>query len=164
MDRVKARSIHRKISLGSAKHPINLNEHHIGPVKLRLYIFDQDAKVLKLGEVSDKKGLKEFLKESGGMRVYRGGIRVYDYGERGNDWLDLGGRRVNVPAKRISNNLIIGAVSLDIKKSLDVKNGRGLIEKTNREGFVENSDYEAFRDAVVHAIQNIEVERNLDKR
>ena len=114
--------------------------------------------------MNDKKGLKEFLNESGGVRVYRGGIRVYDYGERGNDWLDLGGRRVNVPTKRLSNNLLIGAVSLDIRKSVDLKLNRGLIEKTNREGFVENGDYEAFRDAVVYAIQSIEVERNLDKR
>lgn len=164
MRRVKARSIKRTVSLGQKKVLINLDEHHVGPVELRLHIFDQDPKVLNLGEVSDRKGLKEFLNESGGVRVYRGGIRVYDYGERGNDWLGLGGRRVNVPTKRLSNNLIIGAVSLDISKSIDLKSGRGLIEKTNREGFVENSDYEAFRDAIAIAIQNIEVERNLDKR
>jgi signal transduction histidine kinase len=167
MDRVKARKVAHSLPLQSAdrlKRLINLDDHNIGPVQMRLYVFDQDAKVLKLGEVSDKKGLKEFLNESGGVRVYRGGIRVYDYGERGNDWLSLGGRRVNIPTKRLSNNLLIGAVSLDIKKSVDLKLNRGLIEKTNREGFVENRDYEAFRDAVVYAIQSIEVERNMDKR
>ncbi len=166
MDRVEPRKVTHSVSLGGAasKKPTNLDDHNIGPVELRLFVFDQDAKVLKLGEVSDRKGLKEFLNESGGVRVYRGGIRVYDYGERGNDWLGLGGRRVNVPTKRLSNNLIVGAVSLDIRKSVDLNLNRGLIEKTNREGFVENSDYEAFRDAVVYAIQNIEVERNMDKR
>lgn len=70
--------------------------------------------------MSGKKGLKELLNESGGVRVYRGGIRVYDYGERGNDWLGLGGRRVNVPTKRLSNNLIVGAVTLDVKKSANL--------------------------------------------
>lgn len=164
MDRVEARKVTHSLILGGPKHLLNLNDHNIGPVEIRLFVFDQDAKVLKLGEVTDKKGLKEFLNESGGVRVYRGGIRVYDYGERGNDWLDLGGRRVNVPTKRLSNNLLVGAVSLDIKKSVDLKFNRGLIEKTNREGFVENGDYEAFRDAVVYAIQSIEVERNMDKR
>ncbi len=164
MDRVEARKVTHGLILGGPKHLLNLNDHNIGTVEIRLFVFDQDAKVLKLGEVTDKKGLKEFLNESGGVRVYRGGIRVYDYGERGNDWLSLGGRRVNVPAKRLSNNLLVGAVSLDIKKSVDLKFNRGLIEKTNREGFVENGDYEAFRDAVVYAIQSIEVERNLDKR
>lgn len=162
--RVKPRKVTHTVDLGGAKHTINLDEHNVGPVGLRLYVFDQDARVLKLGEVSDKKGLKEFLNESGGVRVYRGGIRVYDYGERGNDWLGLGGRRVNVPTKRLSNNLILGEVALDIKKSANLKLNRGLIEKTNREGFVENTDYEAFRDAVGYALQSIEVERNIDKR
>lgn len=164
MTRVKPRKVTRRVALAARKQLIDLNKHHIGPVELRLNIFDQDPKVLSLSEVSDRKGLKEFLNESGGVRVYRGGIRVYDYGERGNDWLGLGGRRVNVPAKRLSNNLIIGVASLDIRRSIDLEHERGLIEKTNREGFVENGDYEAFRDAVVIAIQNIEVERNLDKK
>jgi signal transduction histidine kinase len=164
MDRVEARKVTHSLALGDSRHLINLDNHNIGPVELKLYVFDQDAKVLKLGEVNDKKGLKEFLNESGGVRVYRGGMRVYDYGERGNDWLGLGGRRVNVPTKRLSNNLIVGAVSLDIRKSVDLKLNRGLIEKTNREGFVENADYEAFRDAVAYALQSIEVERNMDKR
>lgn len=164
MDRVKPRTITRTVQLTSSNTSLDLDEHHIGPVTVRLYIFDQDATVLRLGEVSDKRGLKDFLNESGGVRVYRGGIRVYDYGERGNDWLGLGGRRVNVPTKRLSNNLIVGAVTLDIDKSMNLKANRGLIEKTNREGFVENEDYDVFRDAVVCAIQNIEVERNLDKR
>jgi anti-sigma regulatory factor (Ser/Thr protein kinase) len=164
MDRVEARKVTHSLALGDSRHLINLDNHNIGPVELKLYVFDQDAKVLKLGEVNDKKGLKEFLNESGGVRVYRGGMRVYDYGERGNDWLGLGGRRVNVPTKRLSNNLIVGAVSLDIRKSVDLKLNRGLIEKTNREGFVENTDYEAFRDAVAYTLQSIEVERNMDKR
>jgi signal transduction histidine kinase len=164
MDRVEARKVVQSLTLGGRKRSINLDDHNVGPVEIRLYVFDQDAKVLKLGEVNDKKGLKEFLNESGGVRVYRGGIRVYDYGERGNDWLGLGGRRVNVPTKRLSNNLLVGAVSLDIRKSVDLKRNRGLIEKTNREGFVENRDFEAFRDAVAYALQSIEVERNMDKR
>jgi signal transduction histidine kinase len=163
MDRVKPRTIKRKVHLAGGKKPLNLDDHNVGPVRLRLFIFDQDATVLRLGNISDRKGLKEFLNESGGVRVYRGGIRVYDYGERGNDWLGLGGRRVNIPTKRLSNNLLIGEVSLDIKKSIDLPRNRGLIEKTNREGFVENADFEAFRDSVVYAIQHIEVERNFDK-
>lgn len=164
MKRVKERSVKKTVTLGSAKNVIDLDAHNIGPVQITLYLFDLDSHVLKLGEVNDKKGLKEFLKESGGVRVYRGGIRVYDYGEPGNDWLNLGGRRVNIPTKRLSNNQILGAVALDPKRSIDLKKNRGLIEKTNREGFVENSDYDCFHDAIVAAITNIEVERNFDKK
>jgi len=128
----------------------------VGPVHLDLFIFDLDPKILALG-VTDKKGLKSFLAENGGIRVYRDGIRIYDYGEPGNDWLDLGGRRVNVPTRRISNNLVIGAVSLSLADS------SGLVEKTNREGFVNNGAFRAFREAVVAAVNHIVAERNKDK-
>jgi signal transduction histidine kinase len=165
MDQVKGRSVRRKVKLTTPEgDPIDLKKHHVGRVGFQLFVFDQDASVLRLGDIQDKKGLKEFLNQTGGVRVYRGGIRVYDYGERGNDWLQLGGRRVNVPTKRLSNNLIVGAVALDVRRSLNLRLGRGLIEKTNREGFVENADFEAFRGAIVCAIQNIEAERNFDKR
>ena len=82
---------------------------------------------------------------------------MYDFGEPGNDWLDLGGRRVNVPAKRIGNNQIVGAITLDHSRSKD------LVEKTNREGFVESSAAEMFRRAVVFAVTQAELERNVDK-
>jgi signal transduction histidine kinase len=135
---------------------IRLDKFAIGPVQIDLFIFDLDPLVLKLG-VADKKGLRQYLNQNGGIRVYRDGIRVYDYGEPGNDWLNLGGRRVNVPALRISNNLVIGAVSLDLGKS------RGLIEKTNREGFVENDAFSEFQAAILNAVTQIEYERQKDK-
>lgn len=143
-------------NISSNEETIRTIKREVGPIEFDLYIFDREPRILSLG-VTDKKGLKEFLDEAGGIRVYRDGIRVYDYGEPGNDWLDLGGRRVNVPARRISNNLVIGAVSLGLDKS------RGLIEKTNREGFVDNAAFRAFKEAVVFAVQQIETERNKDK-
>lgn len=142
---------------------IDLDKHHIGPIHLDLYIFDREPNILALSEIADIKGLKQFLDESGGVRVYRDGIRVYDYGEQDNDWLNLDARRVNVPSARISNNLIAGAVSLNLKDSVDLDQERGLIEKTNREGFVDNPDFRAFRDAVTFAITHVQAERNKDK-
>ena len=90
-------------------------------------------------------------------RVYRDGVRVYDYGEPGNDWLELGTRRVNIPTKKISNNVIIGAIHLKRHQS------DSLIEKTNREGFIEDDAYHCFCDAVLYVIDKIESLRNADK-
>jgi signal transduction histidine kinase len=128
----------------------------IGEIRFDFHIFDREPSVLQLS-TSDKTGLKKFLDQNGGVRIYRDGMRVFDFGEPGNDWLDLGGRRVNIPTRRISNNVIIGAVSLDSAFS------RGLIEKTNREGFIENDAYTAFQQAVLFAITQIEAERAVDK-
>lgn len=129
----------------------------IGPVKLELYIYDLDPVVLA-HTTTDRRGLREFLRHNGGIRVYRDGVRVYDYGEPENDWLGLGTRRVNVPARRISNNIVLGAVLLDRAKS------SSLVEKTNREGFVENEAYLRLRDAVLFALEQIETERQVDKK
>ncbi len=135
---------------------IDLNNYKIGNVNFTAYIFDRETKILKLG-LTDIKGLKEYLNLNGGIRIYRDGIRVYDYGEPENDWLELDIRRVNVPAKRISNNLILGAIELNRERSKD------LIEKTNREGFIENEAYLTFKSAILYLLNVIEGQRNIDK-
>ena len=135
---------------------VDLTDLGIGEVGIEFHIFDLDPGVLRQ-VTTDIKGLKDFLKQNGGVRVYRDGIRVFDYGEPGNDWLELGGRRVNLPAKRISNNLIVGFVSLDLESS------DRLIEKTNREGFIENDAYSEFQRAISFAVLQAEFERNRDK-
>lgn len=139
------------------ENPITLEGKEIGTVIFKGYIFDQDTKILTLG-VQDKKTYKDYLRENGGVRVYRDGLRVYDYGEPDNDWLGLDLRRVNIPARRLSNNILLGAVYIQRKDS------QGLEEKTNREGFVENQPYDTFRAAILHCIDLIETLRYSDKQ
>ena len=127
----------------------------VGPFRMELHVFDLDRDT-RLA-LTDYRGVKEFLDANSGVRVYRDGIRVYDYGEPENDWLEFDARRVNVPARRISKNLVVGAVHLDSGES------GGLVEKTNREGFVESPSYRLFRAAVQSAVQHVVFERNADK-
>ncbi|WP_424353504.1 ATP-binding protein [Methanosarcina mazei] len=136
--------------------PINLAKYNIGKIEFKGLIFDRDSTVLSLG-VKDKQGLKKYLDSNGGIRVYRDGIRIYDYGETGSDWLNLDRKRVNVPSKKISNNIILGSIELNREYSKD------LIEKTNREGFVENEGYYAFVKAISYTLSKIEILRKMDK-
>lgn len=136
--------------------PINLSEHKIGKVRFKILIFDRSPKILSLG-LTDKKGFKDYLDQNGGIRVFRDHVRVYDYGEPGNDWLNLDIRRVNQPGKTISNNIIIGAINFIGKDSTD------LIEKTNREGFIENEAYRKITSAINFTLDRILTQRNLDK-
>jgi signal transduction histidine kinase len=137
-------------------YSINLNNYKIGPILFKGHIFDRDRKVLELSSM-DPNGLKEYLDQNGGIRIYRDNMRVYDYGEPGNDWLNLGGRRVNIPTKRISNNILIGAIYLERERSEDLK------EKANREGFIENNAYYAFCRSIHYIIDKIEMLRKIDK-
>jgi signal transduction histidine kinase len=136
---------------------INLSNYEIGTVVFEGYIFDQDPFVLRMG-VADKLSFKKYLKLNGGVKVFRDKLRVYDYGEPENDWLGLDYRRFQQPSKRISNNNLLGSVSLVRKDS------SSLIEKTNREGFVENESYHALRNSLIHTISLVETLRESDKR
>lgn len=135
---------------------VDLSEHDIGPVYIELMIFNLDSKIMKLG-IDDKKGLKDYLKNNGGVRVYRDNLLIYEYGESGNDWLYMEADRINNPSKTLSSGIVVGAVHINRNDS------EGLVEKTNREGFIEDDAYEAFRYAVRFAIDKIERERRIDQ-
>lgn len=137
--------------------PIELSNHRIGKVEYEFWLFDRDPSVLR-ETTDDIKGLKDYLDENSGIRIYRDGIRIYDFGEPGNDWLNLDLRRVNTPTVRISNNQIIGALRLDSKDSRDLR------EKSNREGLIENKAYEDFRESVKCVLTNVEAERIKDQK
>ena len=127
----------------------------IGPVRGEFYAYDRDPNILK--QLPDQQAITRYLDEAGGVRVYRDGIRVYNYGEQGDDWLGLDLRRVNVPTRRISRNIILGAVHLSLEHSPE------LVEKTNREGFVDNDASSRLRSIVLGALGVLENERYIDK-
>lgn len=127
----------------------------IGNIRGEFYVFDRDKEVL--ARMPESQLIKLFLDESGGIRVYRDGVRVYNYGERGDDWLGLDLRRVNRPASRISSNIMIGAIHIAQEGSTD------LIEKTNREGFVDSESLGRLKKLVLGAISVFEIERHQDK-
>ncbi|MET4385642.1 signal transduction histidine kinase [Bradyrhizobium sp. F1.4.3] len=149
--------LQKKVENSRKSEALDLSKHKIGKVNFDFWLFDRDPAVLR-DVTDDVKGLKDYLDENGGIRIYRDGIRVYDFGEPGNDWLNLDIRRVNTPTARTSNNQILGALRLDATKSGDLR------EKTNREGFIENEAFEDFRAAVISMLTQIEAEKTKDQR
>lgn len=127
----------------------------IGKISGHLVAYDRDPKVLAL--LPQNALVRDFLNLQGGVRVYRDGVRVYNYGEPTDDWLQLDLRRVNRPAQRLSRNIVIGSIDINLETSV------GLREKTNREGFDENDAFKRFRSLVTAVIHRFEVERALDK-
>lgn len=138
-----------------------VSEEAIGPVLGEFYAFDRDRPVLE--RMPEAPTVTEFLDENGGVRVYRDGVRVYNYGEHaaGDDWLGLDQRRVNIPTRRLSNNILVGVIDISLATSSDPI--RGLAEKTNREGFVENEAYAKFKAVVLAALIEFEHLRQDDK-
>lgn len=134
----------------------SMEDYNIGKVNFEFYIYDLGNEIKQFIE-NDFSGLKLFLKQNGGIRIYRDKIRVYDYGEPGNDWLKLDFKRVSNPTQKISNNQLLGAIYLDRN------NSKTLIEKTNREGFIINEAYEKFAQSISQLVSEISLERGIDK-
>ena len=130
----------------------------IGNITGEIIGFDLDKAIQTRYFKDEASGLSDFLKQQGGIRVYRDGLRVYNYGEPGDDWLGLDHRRIQRPASKLGNQLILGQIHLDIAQSIHLK------EKTNREGFVENEAFEELQHAVLCVLTDFEAERNKDKR
>lgn len=157
------KDILRKI--GKKEEIINLAQHYgqnlfdkgIGDIEIEGYIFDRDKNILELSRVQSKKILKDYLDEQGGISVYKDKLRINEYGEKGNDWLGLDGRRVNTPAKRLSNNIVLATINLDSQDST------ALVEKTNREGFIENKAFQDFKDSILYFLGLVETLREIDK-
>ena len=130
----------------------------IGEIKGRIIGYDFDKEIFSRYQKDGSGGLIKYVKEQGGIRVYRDGLRIYNYGEPGDDWLHLDHRRIQSPTKKFGSSQMIGTVNLDLE------NSPNLIEKTNREGFVENNAYNELVHAMLAILTQFEVERNKDKK
>lgn len=147
----------KKSSKEEENEIIDLSLYKIGKIQIEILIFDKGTSILNHILGREKNSFKEYLNANGGVKVFRDGIRVYDYGDPGNDWLELDSKRINAPGEKISNNIIIGSVNIKRADSED------LIEKTNREGFIETAAFVAFKKAIQFALRQVEIQRNADK-
>lgn len=147
LPRTRKAKVHDSLLIDSKKLILKENDlKGIGPISGELHVFNLSSDVLNTFNQTET--IKKYLKENAGVRVYRDGIRVYNYGEPGNDWIGLDIVRTNNPSSKFSNNTILGAVSLNLKDSTDLK------EKTNREGFDQNETYEQFENICFYAVNH----------
>jgi signal transduction histidine kinase len=126
-----------------------------GSFDIRLHSWDLGRTALD--ETVSRKYYDLEIRPHTGVRIYRDGFRVWPYGEVGNDWLSLDLRRVNNPTRCLSNNQIIGTVNIASDRNPE------LVDKTDREGLMENEAFEDFKCLVLLVINEFENEREKDK-
>ncbi|MDD4437667.1 MAG: sensor histidine kinase [Tissierellia bacterium] len=97
----------------------------------------------------DAKEMKDYLAEYGGISIYRDNIIIFP-AESGtkNDWLNLSQRQIK-QAYRVSYYHMIGNIEIEQTENFE------LIDKTNREGMIENTAYLDLSKLVETIIQNI---------
>ena len=104
------------------------------------YTYNLDNKILvQAFGYGNIERIKNYIADNSGVKIYRDNIRVYNYGESGDDWLGLDLAKTKRSGDHFSKSQTIGFVCLELNRT---KNS--LIEKTNREGFIENNVYRRF--------------------
>lgn len=127
-----------------------------GPFSFEFRAWDRDAESLKkiATEIgSTLKNIKGDLDDLAGISIYRDNFRVLPYGEKKNDWLRLDIRRVNNPTLRLSNNQIVGYVSINLDTNPDLK------DQSNREGIVESQALTDLKELITLILNELEVRR-----
>lgn len=116
------------------------NENETGEYyfDIRVYDIGERDNLEKLAQQSKFESgtkFKSAFKNLQGLRISKNGFGVKPYGEEVEDWIGLSKERLQNPGQNISTNQIIGYVYFFSPEN-DL-----LEEKTNREGFIDNTAF-----------------------
>lgn len=102
---------------------------------------------------STVKNVKKDLDDLSGISIYRDNVRVLPYGNKNNDWARLDIRRVNNPTLRLSNNQIVGYISIGLESNPLLK------DQSNREGIIEGQALEDVKELIRLILNEVEQRR-----
>lgn len=127
-----------------------------GAFSFEFKIWDRDNENLQM--LADEtnsivRNVKKDLDDLCGISIYRDNIRVLPYGNQNNDWVRLDLRRVNNPTLRLSNNQIVGYVSIGLITNPELK------DQSNREGIVESEAFEDLKEYIKLILNEVEQRR-----
>lgn len=113
-----------------------------GPFKFKLYAWDRDA--------PDFRGFGKTLDLYSGICLMRDNFLVV---QPKTDWLGLNMRRVQNPTMRLSTNQIVGVIYITSEAN------KNLVDKTDREGIIDNRAFECLKQGVQQLMDKLELER-----
>ena len=128
----------------------------VGPFDFEFKIWNRDSDdLLSLASEINSivKNVKKDLDDLCGISIYRDNIRVLPYGNHNNDWVRLDMRRVNNPTLRLSNNQIVGYISIGLDTNPYLK------DQSNREGIVESEAFEDLKECIKIILNEVEQRR-----
>jgi hypothetical protein len=117
-----------------------------GPITIKWYFVEGKSALSSLSK-DQHKLITDKLDNIGGIYVFRDGLRILPYGEPGNDFLNMEERRSKGTGYYLfSFRRMYGF--MEISKA----NNPNLIDKSSREGFIENSYYNYFRAVAINLL------------
>ncbi len=126
---------------------ISVPERPCGLVQLSIYYFNQEAK---------RKYKNEYKSDIDGIKIYRDGVITTPFAEyvadqnRQKDILGLDKRRYSGFFDKLSSRDLLGIVEITDEYNPDI------IESTNRQGFVENPQWEELKKLIIEQVVQLE--------
>jgi signal transduction histidine kinase len=96
---------------------------------------------------------KRLLNEVYGVNIYRNNFRIRPYGNGGIDWLDLDKDRIQNFTLKVSNNQVVGFVTIESEEKSDLQ------EKSARDGLKENESYFGLKEICKKVLRELELRR-----
>ena len=134
-----------------------------GELEIDIRVYDRDSasveQLIRRGLVDEsgnylgKLQARQLLNDYNGIGVYRNGFRLRPLGDPEFDWLKLNEQRIQAPARRIGNNQVIGYVQIQSEEQSQ------LIEKSARDGLIENDAFVRLREITKRVIEKLEEKR-----
>lgn len=140
------------------------NQEFPGDIRFDFRVFDRDPESIDelinrglvdpaTGEKAGKRKAREILDEYYGVSLYRGMFRIRPYGDSDFDWLGLDKLRVQNPSNKIGHNQVIGFINVLSEEH------SSLIEKSARDGLVENKYYSGLKFILLSVMAQLEEKR-----
>jgi len=135
-----------------------------GKLYIDLMVFDRDPESIQklierglknpeTGENLGRNQTKDILNSTYGVGVYRQKFRLKPYGDQSFDWLELDKARVQNPSHKIGHNQVVGFVFIQQEEKSN------LIEKSARDGLVDNAHYKGLQEVLNQLMRELEVRR-----
>ena len=162
----KARNIAEEQIAFDIKQEISFdfeNSTGCGQFDIDIRVYDRDNDALESlirrglkdesGNYVGKNQVRQLLNIYNGIGVYRNGFRIRPLGDADFDWLQLNKRRVQNPSLCIRNDQAIGYVQIESDY------WSGLIEKSARDGFKENEEFNWLKEVTLAVVRQLERRR-----
>lgn len=140
------------------------NKKYCGLIKIDFRVFDREPEAIDnlinkglIDPITEKyigkQQAKRMLNELYGVNIYKSFFRIRPYGNRGVDWLDLDKDRIQNFTLRISNNQIVGFITIQPEELSFLE------EKSARDGLKENEYYFGLKELAKEALAELETRR-----
>lgn len=139
---------------------------HCGPFEFEIRAWDRDPIILEeyskrlksaLRSPQTPSEIRQTLDGANGFYVYRDGFLAVPKRLEDRDWLGLEARRVNNPSKFLGLSQIVASARVS-----RISNAT-LVDKSDREGLIDNAASRQFREALMSVLQILEKKRRIDK-